>query len=136
MVTNDETYIVNLCDRVLNSKASSFYAVVPERRAAVPRFLLMPTTKVSHWSSSIGNGNTLSRHHSWIGGRRVAGATGESSERFTTDAKSTVLRKHRIPLVVLDYPVFQCTGQGRLRRNAPQDEAVIRTELSKFLPQE
>jgi hypothetical protein len=53
----------------------------------VPSYLLMLTTKVSHWSSSIGNGNIPSRYYSWIGGRHAAGATGESSESCTTDAR-------------------------------------------------
>jgi len=76
---------------------------------------------------------TPSEVHSGVLGSGPFLSCGRQRRRYD-QRRRDVLAARNIWLIEVEYQFFQCNGQKRLRRNAMEDDAVIREKLSAFLP--
>lgn len=131
----DETYIIDLCDRVLGSPASRqhrfpFLTGDPGKHG---RCRQLP---VDAYYPALGLAvEYRERQHSepvrFMDRRQtVSGcARGEQRRRYD-DRRRLMLPHHGIRLVELDYSMFAHDGRKRLRRDREADEAVVRAMLA------
>jgi hypothetical protein len=134
----DESYILNLCDKVLNS--------IGRRQHTFP-FLLGDCGKDGRCRrlpvDAYYHDHQLAieyreRQHSepvLIMDRRqtVSGCSRGEQRRRYDERRREVLPQNGITLVELDYAMFSHNARKRLRRNSPADEEVVRSKLVRFL---
>lgn len=137
-MAKDEHYIIDLCDRVLNRRATrqrrfSFLRGDPGksgRCATLPVDAYYDELKVAieYQESQHTEPNALFDRKPTVSGCH----RGEQRRRYD-QRKMTILREHGIRVVVLDYRSFEHDNRGRLKRNEARDEATIRNQLLEFL---
>jgi len=135
---SDESYVINLCDRVLRLKAKRQHRFdflrgdrgkngrcvkLPVDAYYEELKLIIEYRETQHTRENIlfdkPNKLTISGCH-----------RGEQRRRYD-QRRRDILGKQ---LIELDYTLFEHNAQGRLSRNKSDDEAVIREKLSGFLP--
>jgi hypothetical protein len=135
---SDESYVINLCDRVLRLKAKRQHRFdflrgdrgkngrcvkLPVDAYYEELKLIIEYRETQHTRENIlfdkPNKLTISGCH-----------RGEQRRRYD-QRRRDILGKQ---LIELDYTLFEHNAQGRLSRNESDDEAVIREKLSGFLP--
>lgn len=137
----DETYIIDLCDKVLNSIGSrqhTFPFLVGDCGKG-GRFCRLPIDAYYHdLQLAI---EYRERQHSepvLIMDRRqtISGCLRGEQRRRYDERRREVLPQNGITLVELDYAMFLHNTRKRLRRESLVDEAVIRLKLARFSPLE
>jgi hypothetical protein len=142
MSNKDESYIIDLCDRVLNLKAKrqfrfdflrgdigrnghsvtlpvdAYYEFNSDRKLIIEYREMQHTEPVAFFDK-----------------RLTCSGCGRAEQRRRYDElRRTILPQHGIRLVELDYSLFQHDRRKRLKRDLPKDEMVIRERLSEFVP--
>jgi hypothetical protein len=137
MPKRDESYVIDLCDRVLSLKAKrqhrfdflrgtsgSRLPVDAYYEISVDRKLVIEYREMQH-----------SEAVAFFDKRLTCSGCNRAEQRKRYDElRRKVLPQHGIRLIELDYSSFQHTTQKRLKMDATKDEAVIREKLSEFLP--
>jgi hypothetical protein len=135
---SDESYVIGLCDLVLDRTAErqrrfDFLRGDPGKngictKLPVDAYYADFPLVVEYWERQHTEGIPF------MDRRMTCSGCDRRQQRILYDwRKDELLREHGIALVVLDYRMFECNGQKRLRRNPIQDEAVIRKNLGEFL---
>ena len=139
MTDRDESYIIDLCDRVLSLKAKrqhrfdflrgdsgirlpvdAYYEINVDRRLVIEYREMQHSEPVAFFDKRM----------------TCSGCNRAEQRRRYDELRKKVLPQHGIRLVELDYCLFQHSGRKRLKRDATKDQAVIREKLSEFLPYE
>jgi hypothetical protein len=134
---SDESYVIDLCDRVLSLKArrqhrfdflrgtsgrrlpvDAYYEISADRKVVVEYREKQHSEPVAFFDKRM----------------TCSGCNRAEQRRRYDELRRKVLPQHGIRLIELDYSVFQHGGQKRLKRDVAKDEAVIRERLSEFLP--
>ena len=123
MRVSDESYIIDLCDRVLNLKAKrqhrfDFLRGDPGKNRRCAKLpvdayyeelkLVVEYRERQHTESVPLFDKRLT----------CSGCTREEQRRRYDQRRRDVLAAHNIRLIEVEYQLFQCDGQKRLRKNA------------------
>jgi len=137
MSNRDESYVIDLCDRVLGLKASR------QHRFEFLRGDSGRTLPVDAYYETNANGKLVVEYREMQHSEPVAffdkrqtcsGCNRAEQRRHYDELRRTVLPQHGIQVIELDYSLFEHSGRKRLKRDVPKDLAVIREELADFLP--
>ena len=140
MRASDESYVIDLCDRALNLEAKRhhrFYFLRGDlgkhgRSAGLPvdayydELKLVIEYRERQHTEPIAHFDKPER-------LTCSGCHRGQQRRLYDQRRREILPQHGIRLIEFEYRLFQHNGQKRLRRNLPEDEAVIREKLSEFL---
>jgi hypothetical protein len=139
-VESDESYVIGICDLVLDRTAQRqhrfhFLRGDPSKNgncAKLPVDAYYPELSlvVEYWERQHTELTPIMDKRMTCSGCN----RGEQRRRYD-QRKKEVLREHEITLVVLGYEMFECNGQKRLRRNSVKDKAVICETINSFLSQ-
>ena len=136
MSNRDESYVIDLCDRVLRLKAKR------QHRFDFLRGDSGRTLPVDAYYETSADRNFVIEYRemqhsepvSFFDNRQTCSGCNRAEQRRRYDElRRKVLPQHGIRLIELDYSLFQHTTQKRLKRDTTKDEAVIRERLSEFL---
>jgi hypothetical protein len=135
---SDESYVIGICDLVLTQVAQRqhrfhFLRGDPGKNGnctTLPIDAYYPDLSlvVEYWERQHTESTPIMDKRMTISGCN----RGEQRKRYD-QRKEDVLREHGITLVVLEYRMFECDGQKRLRTNGVEDKTVIRETLDRFL---
>lgn len=137
MSNRDESYIIDLCDRVLRLKANrqhrfdflrgdsgsklpvdAYYETSADRKLVIEYREMQHSEPVAFFDKRL----------------TCSGCNRAEQRRRYDELRRAILPQHGIRLIELDYSLFQHSGRKRLKRDVPKDLAVIREKLSEFLP--
>lgn len=137
--SSDESYVIDLCDRVLNRQARRQFSGFDflrgdrgkngtSRRLPVDAYYEDLRLVVEFWE----------RQHTadvpiMDKKQTISGCTRRDQRRIYDQRRKEMLPKNGFRLVILDYTNFQHDGRGRLIRDSERDEQVVRESLSRFL---
>lgn len=139
MKPKDESYVIELCDSILNRTAKrqhrfDFLLGDPGKRGLCVRLPVDPyyddlSLVVEYWE----------RQHTeatpFMDKRMTCSGLNRGKQRRRYDQrKARVLTEHGITLLVLEYKMFDCDARKRLRRKIDDDAAVIREQLQQINP--
>jgi len=137
-MAKDESYVLDLCDKVLNSVGSrqhTFHFLVGDcgkdgrcRRLPVDAYYREHNLVIEYRERQHSEPVTFMNRRQTISGC----SRGEQRRRYD-ERRREVLKKNAVILVELDYAMFSHNSRKRLRRTSPADEAVIRSYLTRFL---
>jgi hypothetical protein len=138
MSNRDESYVLDICDRVLSLKAKrqnrfdflrgtsgrrlpvdAYYEIGADRKLVIEYREMQHSEPVAFFDKRL----------------TCSGCNRAEQRRRYDELRRIVLPHHGIRLIEFDYSMFQHTGRKRLKRDAPKDEVVIREKISDFLPQ-
>jgi hypothetical protein len=139
--STDESYIVDLCDEILGTRALRHYRF-PFLRGDPNEQGIRAYLRVDAYYPDIDlvveyHERQHTEPHPWFDRRIVNKTTGETrgTQRKRYDRRRrTILPKHGIAVIVLDYSEFDYNSAKRLRRQVDTDRAVLRRRLADFLP--
>jgi hypothetical protein len=137
MTDRDESYIIDLCDRLLGLKAKrqhrfdflrgdsgralpvdAYYEIGKDSKIVIEYREMQHTESVALFDK-----------------RMTCSGCNRAQQRKLYDQKRRdVLPQHGIRLIELDYTLFQHDKQKRLKRDSEKDAEVIRRKLIEFLP--
>ncbi|WP_276372704.1 hypothetical protein [Chryseolinea sp. H1M3-3] len=131
--SSDECYIIDLCDQVLNRKASRqhrFDFLLGDAGTRLPVDAYYSDIKLVI--------EYKERQHTepakFFDRRDTVSGVGRGEQRKLYDQRRrTVLPIQGISLIEFNYDKFDHTSSKRLRRNRSKDSEVLRTALSKFI---
>lgn len=139
---SDATYVIGLCDRVLNLKAKrehrfDFLRGDPGKhgRSALPvdgyydELKLVVEYREKQHTESVARFDKPEQ-------LTCSGCHRGDQRRLYDQRRRDILPLHGIRLMELEYTLFEHNSQKRLKRNATRDEAVIRGKLGKFVPRQ
>jgi hypothetical protein len=137
MTDRDESYVIDLCDRVLSLKAKrqhrfgflrgtsgrrlpvdAYYEIGADRKLVVEYREMQHNEPVAFFDKRL----------------TCSGCNRAEQRRLYDELRRKVLPQHGIRLIEFDYSMFQHTGRKRLKRDFAKDEVVIREKLSELLP--
>ena len=137
-VDSDESYIVHLCDRVLNQKAKrqhtfNFLRGDPGKRFSTGKPLPVDAyyeniKLVVEYRETQHSEVVEIFDNKWT----CSGCLRGEQRRRYDQRRREVLRQQGVRLVELDYRWFQHDRKKRLTRDEARDESVIRQKLSSF----
>lgn len=139
---SDEHYIIGLCDDVLGETGLrghrfEFLRGDPGKRAGVrlpvdafyaSRNLVIEYYEPQH-SKAV-------PHFDKPNKITVSGVSRGKQRQIYDQRRLTVLPQHGVTVIVLRYDQFAVNSQGRLKRSIADDLAVIRCELSGYIPRQ
>jgi hypothetical protein len=142
MNRGDESYIIGICDRVLNCTAERNYRfdfLMGDagkdgrcRKLPVDAYYKELSLVIEYWESQHTESNTFFDKNDRV---TCSGVHRGEQRRIYDARRRQILPRHGIHLVVLGYKLFEHNSKKRLLRNETADEAIIRKELSRFLKQ-
>src|ERR1700685_2034612 len=137
MTNRDESYVIDMCDRVLRLKAQrqhrfdflrgdsgrrlpvdAYYEIGANRKLVIEYREMQHSEAVAFFDKRL----------------TCSGCSRAEQRRRYDELRRNILPQHGIRLIELDYSLFQHTSQKRLKRDTANDEAVIRERLWEFLP--
>lgn len=129
----DETYVLNLCDRLLRRvgrRQHRFDFLCGDTGTKLPCDAFYPTLNLVI--------EYRERQHfepvAFFDKRSTVSGCSRGEQRKRYDRRRrVVLRRHGIRLVELTCTDFECDGRRRLRRLTKLDRAVLRAKLADFL---
>lgn len=139
--TKDESYIIDLCDELLGTRALRHHRF-PFLRGDLNKRGIRARLPVDAYYRDL---DLVLEYHERqhtepypLFDRRIINeksreTRGAQRKRYDR-RRRTILPKHGIRLIVLDYSEFDCNSAKRLRRRVDADRAVIRRRLADFLP--
>jgi hypothetical protein len=140
MRINDESYVIGLCDRVLNLKAKrqhrfDFLRGDPGRNGRSIRLPVDGYYEINAELKLVIEYREMQHTESvaLFNKRQTCSGCNREQRKLYDQRRRDVLPQHGIRLIELDYSLFQHNGRNRLKRHATKDEAVIRERLSEFL---
>lgn len=134
---SDESYVIDLCDSILNRKARrqqrfAFLRGDPCKSGVcvqlpVDAYYDDQSLVIEYWE----------RQHTeatpFMDKRMTCSGCDRGEQRRRYDQrKARVLAEHGITLLVLGHEMFACDGRKRLRRKNDEDTAVIRKQLQRI----
>ena len=141
MQDSDESYVIDICDRLLEQKAKRQYLFEflrgdPGRHGRSARLpvdayyqelkLVIEYRERQH-TEEIAHLDKPQR-------LTCSGCHRGEQRRIYDQRRRDSLPQHGIRLIELEYYLFEHNARKRLIRRTSQDEAVIREKLSEFLP--
>lgn len=137
MKDRDESYIIDLCDRLLGLKAKrqhrfdflrgdsgrklpvdAYYEISKDLKVVVEYREMQHTEIVAFFDKRM----------------TCSGCNRAQQRRLYDQKRREVLPQQGIRLIELDYTSFQHDKQRRLKRDSVSDEEVIRKKLIEFIP--
>lgn len=135
---SDEHYIIDLCDDVLNEKASRQHKFDFLRGDPNKRDPLGDKLPVDAYYESLNlvveyyeRQHTESVVH-FNRDNTVSGVTRDEQRKIYDERRRKLLPEHGIDLVVLSYTDFEHNAQKRLVRNNNEDIVTIKQKLAKY----
>ena len=135
---SDESYVIDLCDRVLRLKGKrqhrfDFLRGDPGKDGRcvglpVDAYYEELNLIIEYRETQHSKENVFFDKPSKL---TISGCHRGEQRRHYDQRRRDILGKR---LIELEYTFFEHDGHGRLSRNASEDEAVIREKLSAFLP--
>lgn len=129
----DETYVINLCDKILNDTASRqhrFDFLKGDTGVKLPvdayyenYQLVIEYNEKQHTESVKLFDNK----------KTVSGVTRDIQRRIYDERRKEVLPKHGIELIVFSYDDFDFDNGKRIKRNQEKDLEIVREKLKKFI---
>jgi hypothetical protein len=138
MSNRDESYVLDICDRVLSLKAKrqhrfdflrgtsgrrlpvdAYYEINGDRKLVIEYREMQHTEPVAFFDRRM----------------TCSGCNRAEQRRRYDELRKKILPQNGVRLIELEYSSFQHTNQKRLKRDTARDEAVIREKLSEFIPQ-
>lgn len=129
----DETYVINLCDKILNEAASRqhrFDFLKGDTGVKLPvdayyenYQLVIEYNEKQHTESVKLFDNK----------KTVSGVTRDIQRRIYDERRKEVLPKHGIELIVFSYDDFDFDNRKRIKRNQEKDLEIVREKLKKFI---
>jgi len=139
--SRDESYIIDLCDELLGIRADrqrTFPFLKGDSNARGVRRCLPVDAYYPEIDLVVEyHEQQHTERHAWFDRRTVNKKTGETrgAQRKRYDRlRQTILPRHGIALIVLDYTEFDCSAARRLRRTVDTDRVVLRRRLAHLLP--
>lgn len=136
---SDEHYVIDLCDYVLDEKASRQHCFDFLRGDESARFPLGRKLPVDAYYSSL---NLVveyyERQHSesvklFNKKKTVSGVTRDEQRKIYDERRRKVLPEYGIDLVVLSYTDFNYDSKKRLIKDKNTDIEIVRQKLSKYI---
>lgn len=137
--SSDETYVIDLCNRVLNRQAKRQFAGFEflrgdcgrngtSRRLPVDAYYEDLRLVVEFWERQHTAAVPIMDQK-----QTISGCTRRDQRRIYDQRRKEMLPMNGLTLIILDYTKFRHDGKGRLIRNLGRDEQIVRESLSKFL---
>ena len=131
----DEDYVIDLCDEVLNEKASrqhrfDFLKGDSGTKLPVDAYYESPQLAVEYHE----------RQHTEVVGffdkperKTVSGVSRGEQRKIYDKRRAEVLPRHGIRLIVISYDDFDCDGAKRIKRDKEHDLEVVKKKLADCL---
>lgn len=137
--SSDESYIIDLCDRVLNRQAKRQFIGFDflrgdrgkngtSRRLPVDAYYEDLRLVVEFWERQHTAAVPIMDQK-----QTISGCTRRDQRRIYDQRRKEMLPMNGVTLIILDYTNFQHDGKGRLIRDLVRDEEIVRKGLSRFL---
>ncbi|MGP1535641.1 hypothetical protein [Bacteroides heparinolyticus] len=129
----DETYIINLCDRVLNDSASRqhrFDFLTGDTGVKLPvdayyeKYQLVVEYHERQHTESVKFFNKK---------KTASGVSRDEQRRIYDERRKETLPKHGIEIAILSYNDFNVNSQKRIIRNPEKDLEIVRQKLKRFI---
>lgn len=131
-IEKDETYVINLCDKVLDNTASrqhrfDFLVGDTGRKLPVDAYyekyhLVIEYYEKQHTESVKLFDNKMT----------VSGVTRDIQRRIYDKRRKEILPKHGIEVIVFSYEDFDFDNKKRIKRNQERDLEIVREKLKKY----
>lgn len=130
----DEDYVLNLCDEVLNQKGSrqhKFDFLVGDSGRKLPVDSFYPSLKLVIEYREYQHTNEV-KFFDKPDKITVSGVSRGEQRKIYDKRRRDVLPQHEIQLVEIDYSDFECDSKNRIIRNREKDLAVVRGRLKEM----
>lgn len=129
----DETYVINLCDEVLNERASrqhrfAFLTGDTGRKLPVDAYYAKQHLVVEYYEKQHTESVKLFDKK-----KTASGVTRDIQRRIYDERRKKIIPKYGIELIIISYGDFEFNSQKKIIRNKERDLNIVCQKLKKFI---